>query len=300
MKKNLMNPIILQIFIDSCSTETSAQLNTGTVKECLEGLTTKLFLGHATQRFANIDDFKNREVWEQAIQDKEIVPLYNVYEVASDNTEASKYETGNFVYTTKKEVKKMTSESYLSLCSHRAIKSFENSDFTLCYEATEKGEILGVWDPDGIRIKGQDLSNFDVAIRERPTNDKPAFTMTTITFRDFEELEDYGVIVKPSWDPNTLNGIFALMIEIVSSDADEIVFRALSSCGSNYYNDLVLADVQILDAALANQAILALNNVNNTYTATTSSAYTTGTIGVNVVEKGEVTVEGEAVPFVVV
>ena len=299
MKKNI-SPILLAIFIDSCSTETSAQLNTGTVKECLEGLTTKLFLGHANQRFDSIDDFKDIIVWKALIETKEIVPLYNVYEVASDNTDANKYETGNFVYTTKKEIKKMTSESYLSLCSHRALKSFENSDYTLVYEVTEQGEILGVWDTDGVRVKGQDISNFDVSIRERPTNDKPAFSMTTITYRDFEELEDYGVIIKPSWDPNTLNGIFSLEIEIVSASTTELVFKVLSSCGSNYYNDLLEADLLVNDAAGDPITTTGLINASNVYTLS-SAAFVTGTLQTtDVIDKGEVSVEAVPVPFVVI
>lgn len=299
-KKN-MKPIFLAIFIDSCSAETSAQLNTGSVKECLEGLTTKLYLGHASHRFATLDAFKDKSVWDAAIEAKEITPLYDVYEVASDNTEAAKYESGNFVYTTKKEVKKMVSESYLSLCSHRALKSYENSDYTQIYEVTEKGEVLGVWDTDGVKVKGQDISNFDVAIRERPTNDKPAFSMITVTFRDFEELEDYGIIVKPSWDPNTLNGVFELSFSIVSVSSTEIVFTATTSCGNNSYDDLSSGEIQVLDAGGTPQTVDTLTNTNGVYTAAGSS-FVTGTLGTDgvITNANDILLEATHVPFTVV
>lgn len=300
MKKQPL--IFLPVFIDSCSAETSAQLNTGTVKECLEGLTTKLYLGKAQFRFDTLDAFKDISVWETAIEAKDIVPLYDVYEVASDNTEAVKYETGNFVYTTKKEVKKMVAESYLSLCSHRAYKSFEESDYTQIFEATEKGEIMGVWDAGGVKVKGQDMSNFDVAIRERPTNDKPAYSMVTVTYRDFEEFEDYGIITKPVWDPNTLNGIFELSLSISSANATTVIFKATTSCGTDSYVSLESADMELLTAAGANQTIdtLVYDEATSLYTLT-GTALVSGTLGTKgVIDKGEVFVQATAVPVVIV
>jgi hypothetical protein len=298
MKKQPL--IFLPILIDSCAVETSSQLNTGTIKECLEGLTTKLYIAHASQRFATLAEFKDMTAWEAAITDKSVVPLFNVYEVASANTDAVIYETGNFVYTTKKEIKKMTSESYLSLCSHRALKSFENSEYTQIYEVTEAGEILGVFDTDGVKIKGQDITNFDVAIRERPTNDKPAYSMVTITFRDFDELEDNGVIVKTTWDPNMLNGIFQLQLQVITQTATEITFKAVASCGANNYNTLTDADMLLLDAAGEAQVISAMTNLNNVYTIT-GVALVSGTLGTaGVIETGDTLVEASDVPIIIV
>jgi len=298
--KKYINPILLPIFIDSCSSETSAQLNTGSVKECLEGLTTKLYLALNSQRFDTVDAFKDQAIWDAAILDKSIVPLFDVYEVASDNTDAVKYETGNFVYTTKKEIKKMVAESYLSICSHRALKSYENSDYTQVYEATDKGEILGVYDDDGVRVKGQDMSDFDVHIRERPTNDKPAFSMITVTFRDFEEFENNGIVVKPSWDPNTLNGIFELQLKILTTSDTEITFSALSSCGNNYYNELSDTDMLLLDAASSPQSIVSMTNANNIYTAT-GVALVTGTLATDgVVTINENNVESQPAAVTIV
>jgi len=291
--------IFLPVFIDSCSTEISAQLNTGSISECLEGLTTKLYIAKSTQRFATLTLFKTKATWDAAIEAKDIVPLYNTYEVASANTEATKYESGNFVYTTKKEIKKMTSESYLSICSHRALKSFENSDYTQIYEVTEKGEILGVWDVDGVQVKGQDITNFDVAIRERPVNDKPPFTMCTITFRDFEEFEDYGIIVKPTWDPNVLNGVFEIQLQLTSASSTEVIFTALSACGASYYLDLLTADMVLADSGGASQTVV-VSLLGNVYTAT-GTGLTTGTLATDgVIDKAGTLVEATAIPVIIV
>lgn len=301
MKRNKFPLIFLPVFIDSCSAETSAQLNTGSVKECLEGLTTKLALGKAAHRFADVDELKDKTVWDAAIIAGDIVPLFNVYEVASDNTDATVYETGNFVYTTKKEIKKMTSESYLSLCSHRALKSYENSDFTQIYEFTEEGEILAVYDDDNVRVKGQDMTNFDVAIRERPTNDKPAFSMTTITYRDFEEFEDKGIITKPTWDPNTLNGIFALTFQVLTMSATEITLKAKISCGSDTYDLLTVTEFKfvVIEDAGAPQTIDTVTNADGIYTLG-GAAFVSGILSTDgVVTVGDYNLEAAGVAITI-
>lgn len=297
--KKIFPMILLPVFIDSCSEETSAQLHTGSVKECLEGLTTKLALAKAAHRFDTVEDLKDKAKWDEAIIAEDIVPLFNVYEVASDNTEATIYETGNFVYTTKKEVKKMTSEAYLSVCSHRALKSYENSDYIQVYEFTEKGEILAVYDDDGVRVKGQDMSDFDVAIRERPTNDKPAYSMTTITYRDFEEFEDKGIITKPTWDPNTLNGVFALTFMVISQNATTIVVEARISCGTDTYDLLTETEFALVDAAGSPQTIDTVVNADGQYTLS-GSAFETGMLSTGgIVTVGEYNLEAAPVAITI-
>lgn len=298
MKNKIM--LFLPLFVESCSDALAGNINTGSYKECLEGVTTRLFVATAAFRFTDLDDFKTEASWKTAIAAKSIVPLYNVYEVASANTEATKFETGNFVYTTKKEVKKMTSESYLSVCSHAQLKKVETSAYTQIFEITERGEILGVYDTDGVKIKGQDITDFDVAIRERPTTEKPAYSMVTITYRDYEEFEDRGVVVKPSWDANTLYGVFDIQLQILSASATEITFRASSGCGSTDYASLTDAMMELLDASGDAQTIDSLTYLNGVYTlgGTGLVSGTLGTIGIQTVN--DMAIEAVAVPVVIV
>lgn len=298
--KNIKNFLLLPIFIESCSTETAGNINTGSLKECLEGVTSKLFLAQAGFSFATLADFKDITKWKEAIANRNILPLFDVFEVASANTEATKYETGSFVYTTKKEVKKMVAESYLSPCSHAELKKVENSTYTQVFEVTERGEILGVYATGGVKVKGQDVSNFDVSIRERPTNDKPAYSMITVTYRDFEEFEDSGIVVKPTWDPNSLNGIFGLHLKVISANATAITFTANAGCGSNLYNGLVLADMSLEDASGADQSPSSLTNTDGIYTLS-GTAFESGTLSTDgTVTDGDLTYEAPDVPVVIV
>ena len=235
--------IFLPIFIDSCSESSGGQMNTGSSSQCLEGVTNKLVLAKSQFRFATLASFKTEADWATAIEAKNIVPLFGVYEVVDENTEPTKYTSGNFSYVTEKEVKKMSAESYLSICSHKALKSYQVGDYTQVFEITDKGEVLGVYDTDGVQVKGQDITEFDVQIRSRPTKEKPAFSKQMITYRDFEEFEDNGIIVKEAWDIQTLNGIFGLTLEVQGTPtATEIQVKALLGCGNSNFSGLVLAD----------------------------------------------------------
>jgi len=101
----MKNPIFLPIMIDTCSGAAGAQLNTGSSSECLEGVTNKLVLAKTIFRFATLADFKDTAKWQTGIDGKDLVPLFDVYEVLDENTEPTKYETGNFSYVTEKESK---------------------------------------------------------------------------------------------------------------------------------------------------------------------------------------------------
>lgn len=286
------------MYVGICTEATSNLLNTGASAQCLEAVTNKLVVAKSAFRFDTLADFQDKAQWDAAIQSKDIVPLYEVYEVADDNEEANFYESGNFRRQTEKEVKKMTCESYLSICSHRALKSFEGSDYTQVFEITENGECIAVYDDDGIKVKGQDITDFDVSIRNRPTPDKPAYTTVTITYRDFNELEEKGIIDKFSWDVLAINGIFPLVLMIQGTPtATEVQFKALMSCGVSTYGGLVAGDMVFpADSDGSAQAFSGMTYDASTgiYTAT-GSGMESGQLSTNgVVDKTTQFVESDA------
>jgi len=257
------------VIVDNCGGSAGVSvLPLGALSECLEGVTTRLAASKEAFRFTNLTNFKSLTAWNAAILSKDIVILPNVYEVVNENTEATYFESGSFRYKTAKEVKKMTSESYVSLCTHRAIRSLQGSEYTRLFEITDKGEVLGVVDTDGIKIKGQKMSDFDVAIRERPTNDKPGFTKVTITFEDFAEFEDNGAVAKSDFLASQLNGIIGLTFVPVSASATTIIVDCGVGCSSVGFEDLVLADFKKLTAAGVEQTISGVTSSGSRYTIT--------------------------------
>lgn len=243
MKKIKFAPILLPIFVDSCSGSVGGQIVTGSSKECLEGVTTKLVLAKADFTFATLADFKDTAKWTLAITAKTLIPLFDVYEVVDDNVEAVKYTSGSYSRVTEKEVKKMSCESYLGLGSTKALKTYQLLSHPLIFEITDAGEAIGIYHSDGVQIKGQTMSEFDVSIRSRPTNEKPAFVKQMVVFKDFEELETNGVIIKQAWDIQALQGIFLLNLEIQGTPtSSEIKVKAFINYGEDTFDLVPFAD----------------------------------------------------------
>ncbi|HEX8576976.1 MAG TPA: hypothetical protein VF677_11845 [Flavobacterium sp.] len=237
------------IHLEICNSGKSKPRNTGENEQCFEGILEKIFVAKKNFRFANLQAMKDVSVWKTAIQNKDIVPLYNAYEVAPANIEAKKFESGNFSYETAKAIKKTTFECFLGFCSHRALKTYANSEYTQVFELTDTGVILGVNTSDG-SIKGQDVS-IAVDIRTIQVSGKVPFTKVTLTYRDYEELEDGAVGIKPTWDTETqLQGIFDLNLEQVSATATTIRFKALAGCsgGGALVTSLVAANIVVKNA----------------------------------------------------
>ncbi len=239
-----------QVILENCGSENNNHYNTGAKKQCLEGVTEKHYVAKNGFKFATLADFKDKAKWLLAIKAKDIVPLYEAYELAPENTEATFYETGNFKYETAPAVKKVSFESYLGLCSHRALKSYnESSVYTQVFEFTNKGEIVGVVTDDG-GIKGQELSSLNVGIRNVATKDKPSFSKVSAVYKDYNEFENHPAVIKPGFGHLELEGIYDVELTLISASATEIKFTAGVGCsgGDALIKSLVSADVILLDA----------------------------------------------------
>lgn len=207
--------------------------------------------------FPTVRDFESISKWLIAIAAKDIVPLYKAYELTPENTEATVYETGDFVYETAPAVKKTSFESYLGFCSHRALKSYNNStEYTQIFESTNKGEIIGV--SSGLGVKGQELSNIRVGIRNAPTKDKPAFTKVNLTYNDYNELEDNPVVIKVGFLLSDLDGIYDLKLALSGiPTATSIKFTASAGCtaGENNVSSFIAANIVLKNAVGAVQTV---------------------------------------------
>lgn len=260
-------------------------LNTGSTKQCIEGKIVKVALAKSDFAFDSVADALNQTKWTEAITAKNIVPLYELHEVANANTEASFFESGSFRFQTAKAVKKVTFESYLGLCSHKALKSYQDSEYTRVFGITEDGAIIGVM--DGLKVKGEELSDFNVAIRNSTVKDKPATTVVTMTYKDYEELENNPFAQVPDWDVPDLNGIFNIDFELVSASATEVVVKATSGCDNTAVSGLLLTDFAYTGGTLS-----AVTESSGTYTFT-GTGLTSGTFGTDgVVTLGSSLYEG--------
>jgi len=272
------------MIIQNCSTAKQQHFPTGSKSGCIEGLTVLYVLAKDDFKFTetNIHDI---DFWKTSIQNKHIIPLFEVYELSNENTEAQKYESRNFVYETQKAVKKLKSELYLTICQHKALKSYEDSNqYVRIFEITEKLEVLGVEKSDG--LYGQKLKDFNVSIRNNTTSNKAATTTLTLTYSDYEEFEKDGFIIIPGFDLiNELSGISGIKIEVLTVEAHDIRFKAFTGCSNTVFDDLVAADLNCVnDAGVEIPTSLTYNATTKIYALTTTSSFTDMTLSSNVFE----------------
>jgi hypothetical protein len=198
--------------------------NTGANDQFREGVVIRHALATDEQEFATVEAAKTLATWKTDINSKEIIPLYEIEELAIGDTADTFFE-GNSKYKTKNGKKIRTFNCMIGLNSHAALASYNNKTMRI-YEFTDAQEIKGVT-PDGVKVRGQ-LVTIEVGKRVDAMPDKPAYTPVTLVYSDYKDFEKNGVIVKPTWSHIEVNGIFDAKIVVVSSSATSVKFKVLT------------------------------------------------------------------------
>lgn len=242
--------------------------NTGhSGNECLESVLKRNMVAKTAFRFDTVADFKDKAKWITAVANKDIVPLYDAYAVAAANVAQKKFESGNFSIVTEDAIKKTKYESYLGFCSHKALASYEESEYTQVFEFNKDGSLIGVQDSDGIKVKGQDLTNLSVGIRNIATDAKPPFSEVEMTYRDFKELQDNFVVVLPTWSDKDVQGVFDVELSQVAMTTTSIKVGLTLECSGTDVTNFIAANFIVRDVAGAVQTVsfVPYDSVNKCY-----------------------------------
>ena len=231
--------------IVECTNAEATNLNTGAKEQCLEGVTIRHALATDEQEFDTATAAKTLATWKTARNAKEIIPLFEIEELAVADTEDTFFEGREKRYRTANGKKIRTFNCFIGVCSHRALKSYNGKKMRI-YEFTDKQEILGTT-PDGVKVRGQ-LVTIEVGKRVSAMPDKPAYTPVTLTYADYNEFEDSPVVLKPSWSQIDLNGIMDVEIKQVSASSTSIKFTVDAGCAGDTVTSLEDGDI-VLKAA---------------------------------------------------
>ncbi|MDB0602762.1 hypothetical protein PL373_16835 [Tenacibaculum maritimum] len=289
----------MSVLVEICGSNNSETKNTGASKQCLEGATVRYALAKGNFAFASKEDFKDKAKWNEAKKNKDIVPFYSIEaNLENSNTEPTYYESRTLKIETKAARKGKKFTHHLGLCSHSALKSYENSEYTRVFEFTEDGYIKGVLTSEG-KVQGQLLNNFNVGIRKDATLDTPPSTDVEFVYSNYKEFEDNGIISEPNFDLDDFEGIYPLMLEVVGTPtATELVVKALAGCEGAPVTGLAQADFKFLKADGTTQNVSGVTATENTYTIN-GTGFVSGTIATVVVEKTNIMYEAEKVTVTV-
>jgi hypothetical protein len=231
--------------IVECSKDETKNKNTGANEQCLEGMVIRHALAIDAQEFSTAADAKSLAKWKEQVNLKQIIPLFEIEELAAADTEDTYFEGRVKKYRTATGKKVRTFNCFLGLCSHNALKSYSGREMRI-YEFTETQEIKGVT-PDGVKVKGQ-LVTIEVGKRVDAMKDKPAHTPVTLTYSDYNDFEDNGVVLKPTWSHLEVQGIFDVDITLVSASATSIKFKVDAGCAGEVVKSLTDSDITLKTA----------------------------------------------------
>lgn len=279
-----------QYGIVECAQDGAQTMNTGAKEQCLNGPVVRHALATTDQEFANPSAAKTLSNWRTAEANKEIIPLYEIEQLAVADTEDTYYEARK-KYKTKNGKKIRTFECHLGVCSHRSLASYNGKKMRV-YEFTDAQEIKACT-VDGTKVRGQ-LVTIEVGKMVDATDDKPQYTPVTLTYEDYKEFENGPVILRPSWSHIELQGIFDTKLTLVSASATSIKFTASSGCaGDDKVTVFESSDVVLLNAsgsAYSHSFVEA--DANGVYELTGTNFANNFTVNLNgVVEKTEATYE---------
>lgn len=231
-----------------CSASDVGLMNTGAVEQCLEGLTIRTAVAVPGFKFDSVADAKDKAKWDAAVAAKQLFPLFEAEEWTSANTDDTIFEGRTRQYVTANGKKIITYSSFLGLCSYKALRSFNKKDMQL-FEFTEDKAILGTINAAG-EVRGQDVV-LNIGQRLPATADRPPSTLVTINYKDRDQLELDGAVLRPEWNPIDIQGIFDVTFVQVAASATSVTFKAITGCagGDAPLTSLEDADITFLDAS---------------------------------------------------
>lgn len=277
--------------IVECTQAESTTLNTGAKEQCLNGPVVRHALSPTDQEFDTAAAAKTLATWRTAEAAKEIIPLYEIEQLAVADTEDTYYEARKR-YKTKNGKKVRTFECHLGVCSHRSLASYNGKKMRV-YEFTDAQEIKACT-VDGIKVRGQ-LVTIEVGKMVDATDEKPQYTPVTLTYEDYKEFENGPVILKPTWSNIELQGIFDVTLSLSGTPtATSIKFTASAGCsGDDVVTAFENADITLktaLGVAVTHSFVAA--DANGVYELTGTGFVNTLVIDLNgVVQQTEATYE---------
>lgn len=242
--KNIPFICLITVINEVCGSDTKTVKNTGGRKQCLEGAVRVYALAKDTFSFTTLAEAKTKTAWDTAKEAKDVVIFYDVEELEPSNTEAV-IKNGRFRdFDIKDAIKGVNYTHYLSTCSHEALKSYQNSEYTRIFRITEKNEVLCEVQDDG-SIKGEPLTSFIVGIRDDAPADGTPSTKVNLKF------DAYALsIFEPSFDIATdYEGIYNVVMTQVSASSTVIKLTAATECSGTKITTFADGDFQVLDAS---------------------------------------------------
>lgn len=255
-----------------CNSENNPVKNIGGKLQCLEAPVKTFALAKETFSFATKAASKSSAAWRTAIENKDVVIFPYVEAITANNTDAN-IKNGRYRdYTLQAAVSGSTYRMDLAICTHAAVKSYENSEYTRIFRITAEDEFTcNVTDAGA--VKGEAISNFLVGIRNEATTDDVPYTDIGIKYRS----ESHDILVA-DFNLSEVEGVHDVVFEQVgTATASSIKFKAISGCSGALIKNLTSSDVKITESdGTPITATFVVADADGVYEFTSSAAFSNG------------------------
>lgn len=203
--------------------------NTGDDCDCFETKLKIPVLSNGYQ-FPTVADFEDRSKWRAQIASKNLVPLFQAYDLADGSTQDKYFEVGDFRRIIEKGIEKISFDFMTSDKGYSVLKTYENNEnFSELFEFNEGEDYSGMYASDGIAVKGRKITSFTVT-KMRALKDKVAHVKCEIVYKDKDDALT-SVRTKSDLTEDDLDGIHDVTLKVIgNSTSTKIKFEALSGC----------------------------------------------------------------------
>lgn len=224
-------------------------------------------------------DAETQADWQTAINAQNIFPFKNFTQVEPSNEDnvTEELATGVAVFV---RDGKYRETGYVNMSVHemRQHRKFNNKSGRV-FLVTSNGYIIA-YSADDTKVKGFSLDTLQIGGIGTTDGSQQRRTSIYYGLADPSQINDYGVAIKPTWNPLDLEGLVLVDVDTSGTPAtDELIVEVSRQADDETVTGLVATDFTVLDAAGDTQAIdTATDNGDGTYTLAPTTTFATGTV----------------------
>lgn len=235
-----------------------------------------------TDNFANnAATMALEDTWIAGVRSKDVFPLINLDSYEDQSSDDTIYEASSGRRKLLKRGKKRYMFQFdIPLAVHKKLhQSFNNAN--LRYAVIRDGRICLY--NDGGTLKGFKTSMINIgSMKEVPADGStPGFTPIYLDMDNYREWDMYGDFFQPSWEPNDLEPLHDVIIEVQGTPTDsEVILKVYSNGGidaDGAVKERLVKGIEEADWSTGfGTATAYTDNGDGTYTFTSSAAFSTG------------------------
>lgn len=199
--------------------------------------------------FATQSSAEDWDDWQTAINEKNIYPFKSVISVenATEEDVMEELPTGVSLFVREGKFRE-SGYVNMALCEMIAHRSFNGKKGRLAF-ATSNGYIV-LYSPDTIKAKGFSYDNLRIGLQGPTDGSTQRKTKMYCSLSDPNEMGDYIVAIKPTWNPLDLEGVVDVDLALVGSTTASLVkFTVKRTCDNEAVLGLVAGDFDFLVTA---------------------------------------------------